>query len=205
MPTRFSDLHWSSRCHDLTRPGRTALVLALLASMLVLAMPFSSAGAQATVTPSPTATSPGDVAYPPPVPTDPNYTQTPNAYPGAEGSQTPLVPPTVGPSPTAGLAATVTPAFPTPVFPTLTPNLTLAVPVITTASGLTTTATLIPLPALTLVFPQQRAAAELVTATPDPSQPPPPWTQPQRLVPLALIGMIWVILAGWFFYSQREL
>jgi hypothetical protein len=75
--------------------------------------------------------------------------------------------------------------------------------VITTTTGLTVTATLIPLPELTLVFPKQGAAL-LVTATTDPATPAPPWTQPQRLVPLALIGLIWVILAGWFFYSQRE-
>lgn len=211
MLARFSIFCRSIHCRTRARTGQVTLIVTLLASGLILAIPLSSARAQTTVTPVPTATSPGEGTELAPggwQPSSDSYpapgTVTTSIPTQIAVSPTPL-PPAVSPSPTIGGAATVTPGFPTPIFPTLTPNLTLAVPVITTTSGLTTTATLIPLPALTLVFPKQRVAALLVTATPDPRQPLPPWTQPQRLVPLALVGMIWVILAGWFYYAQREL
>jgi hypothetical protein len=76
--------------------------------------------------------------------------------------------------------------------------------VITTTANLTVTATLIPLPTLTLIFPEPTEVAMLVTATPQ-ATPPSPWSNPRRLVPMALVVMIWVILGAWFYYSQRNI
>jgi hypothetical protein len=76
---------------------------------------------------------------------------------------------------------------------------------IVTTSPLTTTTTMIPMPELTLVFPKTREAASLVTATAEPPPAEGPWSSPQRIAPLALVLLVWLILGIWFYYSQRNL
>ncbi len=67
------------------------------------------------------------------------------------------------------------------------------------------TATLIPLPSLTLVFPTHSPAAlAQVPAGGDLANQKPPSSTPQRLLPLALIGLVWLILASWWIYTLRK-
>lgn len=66
------------------------------------------------------------------------------------------------------------------------------------------TATLIPLPTLNLVFSEDTPTPTLEPAASQ-DQGGSPWATPQRLVPLGFIVLIWVILGGWFYFSQRRL
>ena len=144
--------------------------------------------------------------YPGPGATEPYSTPTPNTYPGPGGTQAPAA--------TNAAFATVTPRLSTstpatlPTSPqgaTLIPGQPTPFVNINPPSNPGATTTLVPLPALTMIFPAQQEAALLVTATPISSETSSVWATPQRLVPLGLIVMIWVILGAWFFYSQRTL
>jgi hypothetical protein len=93
---------------------------------------------------------------------------------------------------------------PTPPFGAASQTAALTAEIETT-SPMTTTTTLIPMPELTVIFPETREAASLVTAT---AATPPaggPWSSPQRIAPLALVLLVWLILGVWFYYSQRNL
>jgi hypothetical protein len=69
---------------------------------------------------------------------------------------------------------------------------------------ITQTATLIPLPSLTLVFPTYSPAALAQAPTGEPVSQAAPSQMPQRLLPVALIGLIWLILASWWIYTLRK-
>jgi hypothetical protein len=72
-------------------------------------------------------------------------------------------------------------------------------------SPLDATATLIPLPTLNLVFSDNTPTPTLDPAALTGNKGASSWATPQRLVPLGFIILIWVILGGWFFLSQRRL
>jgi hypothetical protein len=159
----------------------------------------------------PTPTTNGS-PYPAPGTEDPNAlnTSTPVSYPGPEGNPSPVP---NSPTPTlrsatatlSGLQPALTPSpGGTLLQGTITPTRIQEGSEISTTANLTETATLIPLPNLTLIFPEPTEIALLVTATPE-AAPPSPWSTPRRLVPLTLVVMIWVILGAWFYYSQRNI
>lgn len=64
----------------------------------------------------------------------------------------------------------------------------------------------VPMPSITLIFPDTATAAPLITATPAAGTMPDnaSWFTPQRLVVLGIIAFIWVVLGGWFFVTIRK-
>ncbi len=179
-------------------------------------------------TPTPTATAPA--ATPTrtrtatgTLPTVVQITLTPTQTSAVAASPTPtrtltpyLSPTTAGylgptsPAPVATVAApqvkTATPVGGQPGAPTppgLTPTeVPGAAPVFT--DTITQSATLIPLPSLTLIFPTPSPAALAQAPTEAPVRPAAPAQTPQRLLPVALIGLIWLILVTWWIYTLRK-
>jgi hypothetical protein len=170
------------------------------------------AGGTPTPTLTATVTTTIDDSYPGPEATVSNATSTPQSYPGpggsptAAGTQTPLPGVTnTSVTPGAAFTASVTPSFSTASPTFALPGSGSQTPASFSTGFPVTMGTLRPLPALTLVFPKPKQAALLITATPDLQAEAVPWSQPQRLVPLALVVLIWVALAAWFYYTQRNL
>lgn len=195
----------------LKRASLAAVCLSALAWILTLTtFPAQGGVSFQNVTPSATATATSTThsAYPGPGNATEVYsTPTANTYPGPAGTQAPSATNAPFASATPRLVTSTPALLPTvPQAATLTPG-GAATPsaVINPPLNLPATPTLVPLPALTMIFPSHQEAAPLVTATPFPTEPSSAWATPQRVVPLALIVMIWVILGAWFFYSQRNL
>jgi hypothetical protein len=76
---------------------------------------------------------------------------------------------------------------------------------------ITGTATLVPLPEITLQFPTAIAQAEPVNPQAQPVQGNsakennrPAWLTLQRAIFLGIILLIWIILGGWFYFSYRR-
>jgi hypothetical protein len=172
-------------------------------------------------TPTPTATPTRTPTRTSTLPTAVQITPTPSRTSAVTASptrtSTPYLSPTpagyfgpTAPAPAATVAtpqlSTATPAGGppgTPATPGLTPSqVPGAAPVFT--DTITQSATLIPLPSLTLVFPAPSPAALAQAPAEAPAPAAAPAQTPQRLLPVALIGLVWLILAAWWIYSLRK-
>jgi hypothetical protein len=109
-------------------------------------------------------------------------------------------------------AATLPPAPGTPLpglppQPAETQAITATLPLPT--GLLTATETLLPFPTITLVFPGEPTSEPysdtLVVNLEDAGKMPPGSITPQRLLPLGLILLIWIILGVWLFYSLKTI
>ncbi len=158
-------------------------------------------------------------------------TQTLTATSTITGTQT--VSPTLTLTPAGSLTPTLTPTLsPTPsLSPTLTPTSQIQPPTITMAKVASATATapetqtpavagtpdihsatptLIPFPSVTFQFPEARTTERLLALRHAPEasflpkqSDPPLWKGLVKLWPLALLVVIWAILAVWLVVSQR--
>lgn len=160
----------------------------------------------------------------------PTLTQSADSQPTGTATSLTTTPSTntVTPSPTSNLTQsptptpnrfiptstrTVSPAYPAPVT-TDTPevNLSSTPGVVILPDQLTPTspiasATLIPLPSITFIFPEQDETTS-ESATPevdDQSGKDTIWDSPQSIVLISAIGLIWVILASWVFIAIRRM
>jgi hypothetical protein len=177
-------------------------------------------------------TSQGSTTYDPPVSAIPGATKTSTPTPtptrtvqsGGQltvtGTATKTKTPVPGASrtPTRTLALATTQAIRTLSFstPSVTPidqgNETPAslptTPVVLTNTltiPISATATLIPLPAITLEFPTLTATPSSTT-TPIPSlQDRIAWLSPGRMFMIGLVIIIWILLGSWFIYTLRRL
>jgi hypothetical protein len=169
-------------------------------------------------TPTPTAT-------PSPTITEtlsPGVTPSATASPTTTPSPTPSVTNTLTPAPTTALTPSplpsLTPTIPTPptatsTFPptrTRTPTRT-PLPTKTPTITLTPTNTLIPLGTVTLILPSLTSTltpTEIPAAisTPLPSPPPDDRRELARLGLIVVIGVLWLLLAGWLviFFRARK-
>jgi len=123
---------------------------------------------------------------------------TVSAYPGpsSSGAQVTVTTGSGGaayPAPTSGQETTIIP---------LTEEVTSSEP------G-DATATLIPLPSITMIFPKSPTSGQLVAVAgqniSSNNAPRSGWRSPQRLAVIAIVLAVWVILGGWFFFSFRRL
>jgi hypothetical protein len=64
----------------------------------------------------------------------------------------------------------------------------------------------VPMPSITLIFPDTATAEPMITVTPAAGTIPDNanWFTHQRLVVLGIIAFIWVVLGGWFFVTIRK-
>lgn len=171
----------------------------------------------ATITRTPTRTQVGNNFK-----KTPTRTSTPTVTP--RGSQSPTIKPTKTrkltntkvprtriPAGTQSSIASATPTF-QPSIKTATPqggeNLSSTTPVQEENTPTPTDFEIptVPMPSITLIFPDTATAVPLITATPAAGTMPDnaSWFTPQRLVVLGIIAFIWVVLGGWFFVTIRK-
>jgi hypothetical protein len=159
--------------------------------------------ATTTQTPTPTATTASQGPYPP-APT--NTPRTP--YPGPATNT-----PRVTTSPSQAVTSTPTPQ-PYPGPATATSPATLASQPTATfiPFNSSSSSTLVPLPSVTIEFPDATpvAALSMISRSPDSAemtkQGPPPQSRSLRsLAPLAFIVLIWALLGAWFYFSMRQM
>ncbi len=196
---------------NLKKHYRLLFVLILFCSLLLSVQSASSAVAfpgfsaslhSANVFLESTST---DSSYPAPETLSPEifYTPTRRTYPGA--ATLPPPPATIVPSASPTFQPSRTPSFVPPTQEGTLETESVSETPLGFTGYMTETATLIPLPELTLIFPQQNQSSLLITATPNAALESSSWATPQRIVPLALILLIWIILGSWFYFSQRNL
>jgi hypothetical protein len=163
----------------------------------------ATTGSGATSTHAPTATT--SSGYPAPETLSPEvyYTPTRRTYPGAATAPPAAATAIPTASPTLQLSQPPTFSPSTQEGTTSTEAATMTPPSFT--GNETEVATLIPLPPITMIFPEEKQASMLITATPNATVETGSCATPQRIIPLALILLIWVILGVWFYYSQRTL
>ena len=89
---------------------------------------------------------------------------------------------------------------------------TLEAGTLTPGVGLTSTATLIPLPTIAMVFPGIPSPTDSgdILKSPALKEKSPEnglarWTNPEQLVLMGMIVLIWILLVGWFFFSMRRM
>jgi hypothetical protein len=170
-----------------------------------------------TPVPSSTATQSGSIST-----KTPTRTATPTVT--ATGSQSSTITPTKTRTPTrisatrtripAGTQSSFASATPTfqPSIKTATPqggeNLSSTTPVQEENTPTPTDFEIptVPMPSITLIFPDTPTAVPLITATPAAGTMPDnaSWFTPQRLVVLGIIAFIWVVLGGWFLVTIRK-
>jgi hypothetical protein len=156
-----------------------------------------------TTTPTPTATTASQGPYPP-APT--NTPRTP--YPGPV-TNTPRV--TTNPSQPSTSTPTPQP-YPGPATAT-SPAILASQPTATFIPfNSSSSSTLVPLPSVTIEFPDATpvAALSMISRSPDSAemtkQGPAPQSRSLRsLAPLAFIVLIWLLLGAWFYFSMRQM
>jgi hypothetical protein len=163
-----------------------------------------------TLTPSPTST-PTLTSTPSGSETaTPTGSVTTSITPSITGSITPLVTQTETPSPTP-TATGIPTGTPTSTLPTsITASATLPLPIETSAE-ITATVKYKPLPLITYQYPQITQTDVLLKLEHQPDEPgttkagaSTAWTKVARLWPLGLLLLVWLGLAAWFVFAQRN-
>jgi len=171
--------------------------------------PAMTATLTATITPTTTATSTATATTASQGPYPAAATNTPrSAYPGP-ATNTPRA------TSNTSQSATTTPtpqAYPGPATATSAPALAAQPTATFIPFNSSAESTLVPLPTLTIEFPDATpvAALSMISRSPDSGemtkQGPAPQSRSLRsLLPLAFIALIWIILGGWFYFSMRQM
>lgn len=147
-------------------------------------------------------------------------TYTPTVTPGVSltSTATSTKTPTKTSTPTLTSASAYPPpetTSPIPIIVDLTQTLVLPETIESgtpsTGGVMTSTATLIPLPTIVMVFPgiPSPTNSKVIVGSSPPKEESSDhglarWTSPDRLVLIGMIALIWILLGGWFVFSMRR-